>query len=142
MKQRCIILRSGSEFWISEDTAKKIEDQLVNQTKHNFLKITEINRTINTADIVEICTIEQMEERNHLKNKDWQCTHMKWHTQKEKCYCASEKAKQKRDEERRKEMDDMNKPLTKEEEEHRKKMFADTRKFLEDKGILANRMKI
>lgn len=140
--QKLIVMRSGSEFWVSEDTAKKLEDQIVNQTKHNFIQITELNRTINTADIVEVLTAEQVDDRNRLKNKEWQCADKKWHGKGQKCFCAAEKAKARRDAEAQRERDEQNKPLTPEQEKHRTKMFAETRKILEDKGILAKKMKI
>jgi hypothetical protein len=135
-------MRSGSEFWVSENTAKKLNDQIVNQTKHNFIELTEINRTINTADIVEILTTQQVDDRNRLKNKEWQCAEKKWHGKGQKCFCAAEKAKARRAIEQQKEMEEANRELTPEEEENRKKNFAKTRKFLEDKGILAKKMKI
>ena len=140
--QKLIVMRSGSEFWVSEGTAKKLEDQIVNQTKHNFIQITELNRTINTADMVEILTAEQVDERNRLKNKEWQCVEKKWHGKGQKCFCVQEKAKARREAQEQKERDEQNKPLTPEQEEHQKKMFAETRKILEDKGILAKKMKI
>lgn len=135
-------MRSGSEFWISEEVANKLEKQLIEQTKHNFIKITEINRTINTADIVEVLTEEQVDERNRLKNKEWRCADMKWHEKGQKCFCFQEKAKKKKDDEWKREMEEARRELSPEEIQKRKKYFADTRKFLEDKGILAKKMSV
>lgn len=135
-------MRSGSEFWVSEETAVKLEDQLIKQEKHNFVRINELNRTINTADVVEVCTAEQMDDRNRLKNKEWMCGFKKWHQQREKCFCAQEQAKERRAIKEKEERDRENRPLTPEEEKKRKKMFAETRKFLEEKGILTKKMTI
>lgn len=140
--QKCVVMRSGSEFLVSEDTAKKIEAQIVNQSGHKFLQLSEINRTINTADIVEVLTMEQLDERNRLKRKEWKCIEGNWHEPRQKCFCAQDKAKERARIVREQEMAEQNKPMTPEQEANMKKNFAETRKFLEKKGILAKRMTV
>ncbi|MFZ2152264.1 MAG: hypothetical protein WAV09_04110 [Minisyncoccia bacterium] len=133
-------MRSGSEFWVTKDTAAKIEKQLIEQDKHTFIKITELDRTINTADVVEICTPEQMDDRNHLKNKDWCCDEMKWHARGEKCFCKKEKAEAKTRKEREAYDEEMSRPLTPEQEARRAVNMRKTRVILEEKGILIKKI--
>jgi len=142
MKQKCIILRSGSEFWISAETADKLSAQIVGQDKHNFIKIKELDRTINTADIVEILTAEQMDERSRIKNKEFKCQWHKWHARGEKCDCAIEQAKKRRQAEQDKEREESMKPMTLEQEEMVRKSLAENRRILEEKGILTKKFEI
>jgi len=142
-KQQCIVTRSGSEFWLSEKKAQEVADILVNQKAHSFIRIAELgNRIINTADIVEICTRNQMDEKNRLKNKEWFCGYKTWHAKGHRCECAIEVNKKKRQAREEKEREEMNKPLTDEDQERIRKNMAETRKILESKGILAKKMKI
>lgn len=136
-------MRSGSEFWISGELAEKISNILVQQKSHSFMRLAELGgRVINTADIVEICTAQQIDERNRLKNKEWQCAEKTWHRKGDKCFCAREKANERARIIRRQEMEEANKPLTKEQQKKISNWFDETRKILEDKGILAKKMKI
>ena len=143
MKTNCIIMRNGSEFWISEEKAKAIADILLNQKSSQFIRIAELDgRVINTADVVEICTQQQMEDRVRIKNKEFQCAYKKWHARGEKCTCAYEINKAKKEEKERQEMAESMRPQTPEEREKTRKALAETRRILEDKGILTKKMTI
>lgn len=136
-------MRSGSEFWLSEKKAKEISDILVKQEKHSFIRIAELGgQVINTADIVEICTSEQMDDRNRIKNKETKCSFGKWHSRGEKCECRAEQLRKERqnkdDEERAESM----RVRTPEERERAVKILAENRKILEDKGILTKKVTI
>ena len=134
-------MKSGLEHWITEKKSKEVSDLLVNQDKHQFIRIAELNgRVINTAEIDEICTKEQMVDRIHLKNKDWQCTDKRWHEKGKKCYCAQDKRKAEIDIQKQKEFDEMNKPMTPEQRERAKKHLIELGKFLEEKGIITKKM--
>ena len=142
MKQKCIILRSGSEFWISAETADKLSAQIVGQDKHNFIKIKELDRTINTADIVEILTAEQMDERSRIKNKEFKCQWAKWHARGEKCDCGYQITKKKKEADDEKERRENMRPRTPEEQARAVELLAENRKILEEKGILTKRVTI
>lgn len=138
--QKLILMRNGSEFWVTEDTADKIDAQLIEQTGHKFIKITELNRTINTADVSEIMTAQQVDDRNRLKRKEWQCLEKVWHEKNHKCECRERKIRDIRIREEQEERDRNNIPPTPAEEKKIKKILAETRKILEYKGILTKKM--
>lgn len=142
MIKKCIILRNGSEFWVSKETAEKLEAQIVGQDKHNFIKIKELDRTINSADITEIATAEQMDERQRIKNKEFKCQWNKWHARGEKCTCQFEIARKKREEQEEKERRESMRPRTPEEQEQARKALAENRRILEEKGILTKKFEI
>lgn len=105
----CIILRNGSEIWIPEEKAKHLSDALIAGNCPKFVKLTDAaGRIINTADIVEFCTAEQMDDKARTKSGEWKCEHGRWHLKKEKCDCARremEKRREAEEEERRKELE-------------------------------------
>lgn len=142
-KKQCIIMRSGSEFWLSEKKAKEISDILVKQEKHSFIRIAELGgQVINTADVVEICNEQQIDDRNRIKNKETKCSFGKWHSRGEKCECRNEQLKKERQEREEKERAEFLKPRTPEEREKAIKILAENRKILEDKGILTKKVTI
>ncbi len=51
---RIIVLRNRSEIQVSFETGERIKSQLATISQHVFVKISELDRVINTADIVEV----------------------------------------------------------------------------------------
>lgn len=142
-KKQCIVMRSGSEFWLSEKKAKEISDILVSQEKHSFIRVAELDgRVINTADIVEVCTEEQVDDRNRLKNKETKCSYGVWHARNVKCECEIEASRKRRELIEKKERDENMRPRTPEEQEAARKALAKNRKILEDRGILTKKITI
>lgn len=137
-------MKSGVEHWISAEKAKEIADIIVKQQKHSFIRVAELGgRVINTAEIEDgPCTVEQMEERIRVKNKEYKCVQGKWHARGERCMCASEQAKKREEIKKKAERDEDMKPLTPEQREKNMKALADNRKILEDKGILVKKVSV
>jgi hypothetical protein len=110
-----IVMKNGLVHWVTEMTHEKIQMALQIQSSHSFMKITELEITINTAEISGIYTIKQYEEITNIKQGKWQCELGKWHEKKEICECKKIKAQ--RDEEiRRRAIEEQeNKDLTPEE---------------------------
>ncbi len=108
MKKTCILLRNSSEVWIPEEKADQLAQALLDGTAPRFVKLTDAgNRMINTADIVEFLSQEQMDDKARIKNGEWQCDQGGWHSKKQKCDCASmamQKVRDREDEERKKEL--------------------------------------
>ena len=105
----CIILRNGSEIWIPEDKAKQLSKSLIDGTAPRYVQLTDAgNRIINTADIVEFLTGEQMDDKRRIKNGEWKCDHGAWHNKRQRCDCISialQKDKDAKEEQRQKELD-------------------------------------
>lgn len=135
--KRWIILRGGGEIGVSEETGEKIKQQLIDQTTHNFLKIREANnRLINTADIVDVCDPQQMEERTRINQKQWKCLHDTWHTPREHCKCSEEKASLIAREEQTAKIQQGMKPLTKQEKENVNASLKKMRDGLKKSGTI------
>lgn len=136
-------MRSGSEFWLSAKKAQEISDILLKQDKHSFIRIAELGgQVINTADIVEICTSEQMDDRNRIKNKETKCSFGKWHARGEKCECQKEQIRKEREKREEKERIEFLRPKTPEERQKAIEILKKNRKILEDKGILTKKVTI
>lgn len=83
-----IMLKSGLTFDISPETATRVEQVLAGGEGHRFIKLTEANATINTAEVEGVYTKAQYDDLSKLKQKMWQCSHRVWHKQREECECG------------------------------------------------------
>lgn len=136
IQKRCICLRSGNEIWVSEETYQKFRKAKEQAGGNILIYVSELDRELNTADIVEICTPDQMDDKRRIERGERKCVYGKWHKKREVCDCFRRIKERKKEETKREEEANMNKPLTEEE----KKRSVDIRKQitidLKRKGII------
>lgn len=138
-----LVKKSGMVYWVKEDTGIKLQEMLASQESHGFIRIKELNITFNSSELDGVYSPSQYEDITRAKNGEWQCQHRKWHKKNTKCECSTEIWKKhqqdKIDQERRDEIDRRNDPET---QKRISKILKDSRKILEKKGLLVNKMKI
>lgn len=111
-----MVMKGGLVHWVSEETATRIQEQLQQQTAHTFMKIRELNITINTAEVEGVYTMAQYGDLCNVKQGMWQCEYRKWHNKgKRECDCKKEFFQQKEADRKRRENDAENRPQTPEE---------------------------
>lgn len=110
-----ILMKSKLVHFVSQDIAEKIQQQLLQQTGHTFIKIIELGITINTAEIEGVYTMEQYESLIRIKQGEWLCIYKKWHGKKAECRCQEEINRERIEERKRKEDAKNNHPQTPEE---------------------------
>ena len=133
IRKRCICLRNNNEIWVSEETYQKIRIAKDGANGSVLIYVSELDRELNTADIVEICTHDQMEDKRKIARGEYKCAYGKWHKKRERCFCYRYKMENLK---RQEENIEQNKPLTEEQKQKRKKVMKDTRKWLEDRVII------
>ena len=136
IRKRCICLRNNNEIWITEETYQKIKIAKEGASGSLLINISELDREVNTADIVEICTPDQMEDKRKIGRGEYKCVYNKWHKKRERCFCYKDKMDNFKRQAEITERKEQNKPLTAEQKKRRKKVMKDTRKWLEDKGVI------
>ena len=138
IQKRCICLRSGNEIWISEKTYQKIRIVKEKAGGNILIFISELNREVNTADIVEICTPSQMDDKRRIERGERKCSYGQWHKKRERCDCYRKTVEKfENDKLKIKQAEEM-KPLTPEQQKSRKKILDDTTEWLKKRGILKN----
>lgn len=89
--KRPLVMKNGLVHWLTDQTAAKLEDHLSKQSGHTFVKVTELNITINTAEIDGLYTADQYEELGKIKDGQWKCQYGNWHNKgKRECECKKE----------------------------------------------------
>lgn len=136
VQKRCICLRNNNEIWISEDTYQKIKVAKENANGSILLTISELDREINTADIVEICTASQMADKRRIDAGERLCEYNNWHKKRERCDCYKMKMIKIKEQDRIKQEIEDNRPPTDKERKQRKKKADETRKWLENRGVI------
>jgi hypothetical protein len=139
IQKRCICLRNNNEIWISNDTYQKIKIAKENATGSILLHISELDRDVNTADIVEICTVEQMNDKRLIETGQRKCGYGNWHDKRFTCKCHEEEMERMKEADRKREDEERNRPLTKEELIERRRILAKTRKSLEKTGFFKDK---
>jgi len=138
-----VVKKNGMVYWVKEETGKALEQSLINQEAHGFIRIKEVPVTFNSAELDGVYTKQQYEDIMRAKNGEWQCPHRKWHKKNFKCDCSTEiwkKHEQERIEtERRAEIDRRSDPEVQKKVD---KALKENRKILEEKGLLTKKMKI
>jgi len=87
--QKAIVMRGDVVIWLDSEKSAMIEKKLITQTSHSFIRINELDITINTADIIGAFTPEMMEAKTRRQNGEWQCQKGgNWHGRKDKCECV------------------------------------------------------
>lgn len=131
---RPIMMKSGLFHWVEIETWEKASEIIANQTGHQFIRIKELNITINTANIEEVCTSKEFEDYKMVKQGMWQCEYREWHTKgKRNCFCKEETAKKMRQAMINNERD--TKPLTEEERVRSREMMKENKEILILRGV-------
>lgn len=115
--KKILVMKSGLTYWISNETAERLRNQIVSQERHTFVHILEIDATINTAEIEEVTTPDKYDDMQKLKEGKWKCVYGAWHNKKETCLCSEEKRKEYAERKRIEKMREDTRPLTPSERE-------------------------
>lgn len=91
--KNAIVMRNKLVHWVSAETGEKLQQQLVGQQAHSFIKLKELGLTINSADVSGVYTVQQYEDMQKIEQGMRQCTFGKWHGRREECQCAHERRK-------------------------------------------------
>jgi len=136
INKRCICLRNGNEIWISETVYQRIKVAKAQATGSILLHISELDRDVNTADIVEICKVEQMSDKRRIEAGERKCEYGKWHNRKFPCHCYQDEIERLKRETKLVEESLGDRPRTKEEQEKIDVALRTARKNLEKSGVL------
>lgn len=82
-----VMMKDGLVHWVGPETHARIQQALVDQRGHNFIKLIELGITINTAEISAVYTLEQYQDLEKAKQGMWQCSYKKWHEKRGVCEC-------------------------------------------------------
>lgn len=111
-----LLMKGGLVHWITAETAERIQQQLQSQTSHTFMKISELNITINTAQVEGVYTMGEYSNIEKVKQGMWQCEYRNWHNKgKRECECQKEFYRKQAADKKNKDNEEMNRPLTAEE---------------------------
>lgn len=128
--ERPILMKSGLVHWVTPATWDRISQALATQEAHRFIRIAELNLTINSAEIEGAYTIEQYQDWCKVKEGQWQCAYRKWHLKKGECTCEREwREKERRDREAR-ERAENDRPLTDEERARNAESFRKSNEIM------------
>jgi len=134
LKKYPIMMKTGLIHWVAKEVHDKAQDILANQSGHQFIKIKELDITINTANIEGVYNDQQFEEYKMIKQGMWQCEYKEWHTKgKRTCYCKEESLKKMRQAMRSEEMETS--PLTHEEQERASELMKENKEILILRGV-------
>lgn len=133
---KVLLTKNGNIIWITAEKAREFEQAIVGQTAHRFIRIKELDRTINTAEVAEVMTEPQYNDFIRIKKGDYQCKWKKWHTKKEECNCQKEEYKRQEEEKRREEERELNREQTPEERERVRKKLQEIKNNLIEKKTL------
>lgn len=136
IQKRCICLRNGNEIWISQETYQKFKKAKEESGGSILIYISELDREINTADIVEICTPSQMDDKRRIERGERKCAYGRWHKKREVCDCFRRIQEKKREQSIKENEDEMNKPLTEEEKKRSRDIRNKITIDLKKKGII------
>lgn len=129
-QQMVILMKNGLTFWVSKETGERAQEQLVRQSAHSFMKIREINETINTAEIAGVHTPQTYSDLKRFTAGEYKCGYGVWHTKRDICNCQAQSLKKAKEREEKIERE----PLTEKEQEIRIENF----KITEEMGVLDN----
>jgi hypothetical protein len=140
--ERTILMRNGLSHFVNVETADKIREILATHSGHRFVTISELNITINTADITGVYTMDEYSDLMKIKEGMRKCPYGKWHAKKEECQCKQEIEARKREAIAARKRAEDDRELTPEERAHNVERMAKMRKVMEKRGILASKMHI
>ena len=126
-------MRNGNQIWLSEDAGKKFLNEIANlDNGHCFIYIGELDRSINTADVSEVMTEEQMADKARIDAGDYKCRFERWHSKREKCICQEQIEKERK----QKKEDAENKPISDEQKKKNLVIIKKMTKELKDKKVI------
>lgn len=138
-QKHIILMKSGLAHFVEKRTADIISAGIVSQSAHRFIKITELDQLINSAEIEGIYTPEKYEEFQRVKAGETLCAYYRWHKKREVCECAAEMRKSAHLKMQQMRRDEENRPLTPEERENARRIIAG---FRADAAKIATNKKI
>lgn len=105
---RAILMKSRLIHWVTTSTAERLQQQLLGQSAHSHILLSELGITINSAEIEGVYTEEAYENLLKVKQGMYQCRYHRWHQRKEYCFCQRDimieaRKEQKKEETARKE---------------------------------------
>lgn len=114
-KKIAIVMRGGLTHMVSLETGERVQNALSGQKAHQFMKISELNITINTAEVEGVYTMEQYDELAKVQAGMYKCPYSKWHAKRTTCECRADFLKSQRQAEESRQREAENRPLTEEE---------------------------
>ena len=136
IQKRCICLRNGNEIWVTEETYQKFRKAKEEAGGSILIYISELDRELNTADIVEICTPSQMDEKRRIERGERKCVYGRWHKKREVCDCFRRIQERKKEGERIEQEKEENKPVSDEQRKKNKEIREKIGRDLRRKGII------
>lgn len=130
---KVLLTKNGNIIWVTAEKAREFEQALIGQEAHRFIRIKELDRTINTAEVAEVMTEPQYNDFIRIKKGDYQCKWKKWHTKKEECGCEKEEYQRREKERQAEEEREYNREQTPEERERVRKKLKEIRDNLTKK---------
>lgn len=92
--EKCILLRSGVEIWLSKVKADTLVADLCRANPSKMIYIE--NQLVNTTEIIGVFDPIYMEEMRKRRRGQWKCKYGEWHNRFEDCECGSRPPKWKR----------------------------------------------
>jgi hypothetical protein len=131
-KKLCLLMRTGSQIWVEESTGEKLRDMLTgNEAPPRFIKIKELNdRLINTADLSEVLSPQDIDDRQRIAEGEWKCERGNWHHKKQRCDCYTKQQNKYFAEKKAREEAEENKPLSPEEQKRVQKKMQEIREHM------------
>lgn len=134
-----LVMKGGVTHWVSIAMAEKIQEQLLSQTAHTFIRLRELGITINSAEIEGVYTISQYDAIAKTKEGMWQCEYMKWHNKgKRECECKAEFYRERDRKRRELRTQDIYRELNPEERARSIKKFESIGDVLRRQGVIGS----
>lgn len=129
-QRKIVLMKSSLVHWVDLKTAERLEQAIQDQQAHQFIRIAELDTTLNTAEIEGVYPVEKYRDLQNIKQGKWFCGFGTWHARHDTCACAAEKERERLEQERVKEMSKLNAPPTPEQQKENLKTMAKIRKEL------------
>ena len=127
---KIVLMKSGVPLIVKRETGEKIEKAMINQERHSFIKITELDITINTAESSGVYNKKQWSDLMKVKAGQWICDCFQWHIKGEKCDCRQKARDEERKAQEKKDEEEANRVLTPEQLAKNKRRMAEIRESL------------
>lgn len=115
--EKIILMKSGLVHFISKEAGDRMSIHLATQSGHSFILVSELNITINTAEVEAVYNQKEYEDICRIKSGEWKCSFGSWHQKKGECHCRAERMREEAERKRKEQEAEMYKPLTEEDSE-------------------------